>query len=75
LFLLFAGTFKIKTEYPSSAGAPSNKEYVAVMAASPAGLPGGTRFLKLVIVDPGCGVAHHGRSSHSEFQTPLSIYH
>ena len=34
-----------------------NQEYIAVMAADTTQLPAGTRFLKLVIVDGGCGGA------------------
>jgi hypothetical protein len=51
------GTFAIETVLPSNASFPSNKEYVAVGAVDPTSLPSGTTFLRLVIVDPGCGSA------------------
>lgn len=52
-----AWDFEVVTELPSSYATPSDKEYVAVMAADEATLPSGTTQLKLVILDAGCGGA------------------
>lgn len=51
------GAFAIATVLPANASHPSDKEYVAVHAVDPTALPAGTTFLRLVIVDGGCGSA------------------
>ena len=52
-----AASFEIVPELPANSSHPSQREYVAIMAADQTALPPGTTFLKLVIVDPGCGGA------------------
>ena len=49
--------FAIRTALPANASHPSDKEYVAVGAVDQSSLPAGTTFLRLVIVDGGCGNA------------------
>lgn len=51
------GDFVIETVLPANASHPSDKEYVAIGPTDQASLPAGTDYLRLVIVDPGCGAA------------------
>jgi hypothetical protein len=55
LYLPAAAAFTISTELPSAADAPATREYISLLDGG--ALPPGTRYLKLVIVDPGCGGA------------------
>ena len=50
--------FTIETVLPATASQPSDKEYVAIgLGGDQMLLPAGTRFLRLVIVEAGCGGA------------------